>query len=201
MHRIVLGGLIATGLAMAGPATATTPEHEDITALIESIRTATARFQDVNVALAEGYIPEPSGECVRADAHGMPTELGSMGIHYLRPDLLGITVTEPRVEGTGIHTDFHSPGILLYEPQDDGSLVLVGVENLVFEQAWAAAGHTQPPSLAGRSWDAMADDPATAADEAHGFAPHYDQHVWLRENAHGNLEPFNPAVNCKQRHM
>lgn len=62
-----------------------------------------------------------------------------------------------------------NPSILLYEPQADGSLVLVGVENLVFEKAWRAAGNTKPPSFAGRSWDYMKNDPNTPGDEAHGF--------------------------------
>ncbi|MDW7745057.1 hypothetical protein [Halomonas sp.] len=119
-----------------------------------------------------------------------------MGIHYLRPDLLGLTVTAPRVDGTGTHTDFMNPAILLYEPQANGSLVLVGVENLVFRKAWEAAGHGAPPTLAGRSWDYMVDDPDTPTEEAHHFEPHYDQHVWFRDNANGNLEPFNPAVAC-----
>ncbi|QTF91498.1 hypothetical protein, partial [Halomonas sp. BM-2019] len=136
---------------------------------IQMIQAAVERFADVNVALAEGYIPDPSGECVKAGEHGLPPELGQMGIHYLRPDLLGITATEPRVNGTGTHTDFLEPAILLYEPQADGSLVLVGVENLVFAQAWEAAGHTEPPNFLGRSWDYMADDPAIPGDQAHGF--------------------------------
>jgi hypothetical protein len=76
--------------------------------------------------------------------------------------------------------------------------VLVGIENLIFEQAWKAAGNTEPPVLNGRSWDHMADDPATPGDEAHGFTPHWDQHVWLwRESPAGTLMPFNAAVTCE----
>jgi hypothetical protein len=163
---------------------------------IAAIREATARFADVTVALAEGYIPDPSGHCVSAAAEGLPPELGGMGIHYLRPDLLGIPATEPRFDGAGLHTDFATPSILLYEPQEDGSLRLVGVENLVFEAAWRAAGNTEPPSFLGRTWDYMADDPATPGDEAHGFMPHWDQHVWFVENPTGNLMPFNPDITC-----
>ena len=96
------------------------------------------------------------------------------------------------------HTDFLDPAILLYEPQSDGSMVLVGVENLVFQKAWAEAGNDGPPTFAGRTWDAMADDPKTEIDEAHEFQPHYDQHVWtLRDNPKGNLAPFNPNVTCE----
>jgi hypothetical protein len=169
----------------------------DTAAAVEAVRKATERFADVNVALAEGYIPDPSGHCVTAADEGLPAELGGMGIHYLRPDLLQITATEPRVDGTGIHTDFETPSILLYEPQADGSLKLVGAESLVFRKAWEEAGNTEPPVFAGRTWDAMADDPATEPDEAHGFEPHYDQHVWFVGDPARALEPFNPAVTCE----
>lgn len=171
-------------------------EENDVAAMIEAIRAATQRFEDVNVALAEGYVPDPSGHCITAEMEGLPAELGSMGIHYLHPDLLGLMASDPRVDGNGIHTDFNNPSVLLYEPQEDGSMVLVGIENLVFRKAWEEAGNTEPPHFAGRSWNYMADDPETEVDEAHGFEPHYDQHVWLRDNGTPHLEPFNPLVSC-----
>src|SRR5690606_25975530 len=96
---------------------------------------------------------------------GLPAERGAMGVHYFRPDLLGISgPPNPRVDGNGIHTDFLNPGVLLYEPQPDGSMVLVGVENLVFAAAWAAAGNTEPPTFHGVAFDYMIDDPATEID-------------------------------------
>lgn len=166
---------------------------------LDAVRQAAARYSDVSAALAAGYIEDPSGMCVTAAMEGLPAEEGAMGIHFLRPDVLGLLPMEEgkRVNGTGTHTDFLDPAILLYEPQEDGSLVLVGVENLVFQKAWKEAGHDAAPTYLGRSWDAMADDPATTTDEAHGFEPHFDQHVWIfRDNPRGTLEPFNPAVTC-----
>jgi hypothetical protein len=161
-------------------------------------RAATERFRDVNVALAEGYMPEPTNTCETATNMGAPAALGAMGIHYVRPDLLGITAPpNPRVNGNGTHTDFTRPGILIYEPQADGSLQLVAIENLVFAAAWHAAGNAERPSVHGRPWDRMADDPATPIDEAHGFEPHYDQHIWLyRDNPNGIYAPYNPNVSC-----
>jgi hypothetical protein len=165
---------------------------------LDDVRAATDRFRDVAVALAEGYIPDPMGMCVTAEMEGQPAEAGAMGIHYLRPDLLQITAVEPRVDGTGTHTDFEQPAVLIYEPQADGSLELVAVENLVFKRAWHAAGHTAPPSFHGVPYDHMEDDPATEVDEAHGFEAHYDRHVWIyRENPNGVFAPFNPAVTCR----
>jgi hypothetical protein len=165
---------------------------------LTEVRQATERFRDVNVALAEGYIRDPFDLCETAAMMGRPASDGAMGIHYFRPDLLGITAPpSPRVDGVGMHTDFRTPSILIYEPQADGSLELVAVENLVFAAAWRAAGHTEPPTFHGVPYDAMADDPNTVLDEAHMFEPHFDRHVWIyRENPNGVFTPFNPAVTC-----
>ena len=185
--------ILALLLGVAAPAAAQSEPS------LAEIRAATERFRNVDVALAEGYVREPSNTCETAAAMGRPAALGAMGIHFVRPDLLGITAPpNPRVDGTGIHTDWTRPAILIYEPQGDGSLSLVAVENLVFQAAWRAAGNEAPPRLHGRQWDSMADDPATEMDEAHGFAPHFDQHVWLyRDNPRGTYEQFNPNVTCR----
>jgi hypothetical protein len=167
---------------------------------LDALREATAKYQDIEVALAEGYI-SPDGMCVSAAAEGLPAELGGMGIHYIHPGLLQITGTDPRVNGNSTYTDWSQPAILIYEPQADGTLELVAVENLVFEAAWLDAGggpNAEELVINGRAWDHMADDPATPGDEAHGFMPHFDQHVWLfRDNPLGVLMPFNPNVTCE----
>lgn len=165
---------------------------------LQEVREATLRFADVNAALAEGYIRDPGDHCEVATMMGRPEAEGAMGIHYFRPDLLGISAPpNPRVDGNGTHTDFRQPAVLLYEPQEDGSLALIGVENLVFKAAWEAAGNTEPPRFHGVPYDRMEDDPSTALDEAHNFAPHYDRHVWVhRDNPNGVFAPFNPMATC-----
>lgn len=189
-------GMVLSVVGLACLASAATAS-EELASAVEEVRAATERFNDVELALAEGYIPDPGGHCVTAEAEGLPADWGGMGIHYLHPGLLGITATSPRVDGTGTHTDFSRPAILLYEPQADGSLALVGAENLVFKEAWEAAGNTEPPTFAGRSWDAMVDDPETPGDEAHGFTAHYDQHIYFRgEDASAAVMPFHPGVTC-----
>lgn len=190
--RLVLAAL---GLAFLSVELASA---EELTKAIAKVRAATERFKDVKVALAEGYAPDPAGHCVTAASEGLSAELGGMGIHYLRPDLLGITATAPRVDGTGVHADFDKPSILLYEPQADGTLALRGAENLVFKKAWQAAGNANPPVFAGRDWDSMEDDPNTPGDEAHGFEAHYDQHVYfVGDNPKAAVLPFHPAVTCE----
>jgi hypothetical protein len=166
---------------------------------LDAIRAATAKFKDVKVALAEGYVAPPGEACEGASDMGRPAELGAMGIHFFRPDLLGIkSPPNPRVAGDGTHTDFLKPAILIYEPTADGGLELVAVENLVFKKAWHAAGNSARPSFHGRLYEEMADDPDTPVDEAHMFEPHYDRHVWLyRDNPNGVFAPYNPKVSCK----
>lgn len=169
---------------------------------LNELRANVEKYKDISVAIADGYISPDNEHCVSAAAEGLPADLGAMGIHYVHPAILRITATEPRVDGTSTYTDWSQPSVLIYEPQTDGSMELVAVENLVFEAAWLASGNAEGPMLNGRRWDHMADDPATAGDEAHGFMPHYDQHVWLfRENPMGDLMPFNPAVTCEHKKM
>jgi hypothetical protein len=165
---------------------------------LAEVRSATERFRDVKAALAEGYVRDPGDLCDSAEVMGRPASFGAMGVHYFRPDLLGITAPpSPRVNGVGTHTDFRQPSILIYEPQADGSLQLVAVENLVFAEAWRASGRSAPPTFHGVPYDTMRDDPGTAIDEAHMFEPHFDRHVWLyRDNRNGVFAQFNPAVTC-----
>ncbi len=192
-----LAAASASALLLANPAP--DPAGTPAEPTLQQVRAATERFQDVKVALAEGYVRDPTDTCDTADMMGKPAALGAMGIHFFRPDLLGISAPpNPRVDGNGTHTDFSKPAILIYEPQADGSLQLVAVENLVFQKSWHAAGNTKPPSFHGVEWDTMQDDPATEIDEAHMFEPHYDRHVWLyRDNPKGMFAQFNPNVSCK----
>lgn len=187
MKRTAITALLAAFVPMAAMA---------VDVDLDAMRASVEKYKDINVALADGYIT-PDNHCVSAAGEGLPPELGAMGIHYIHPAMLKITATEPRVNGDSTHTDWSQPSVLIYEPQTDGSLELVAVENLVFEAAWNAAATGEELVLNGRGWDHMADDPNTPGDEAHGFMPHFDQHVWLfRENPMGTLMPFNPNVTC-----
>ncbi|HEU4829338.1 MAG TPA: hypothetical protein VFT04_09085 [Gemmatimonadales bacterium] len=166
---------------------------------LDEVRQLTRRYLSADSALADGYVRDPSNTCESSELMGLPAEVGVMGIHFFRPDLLGITgPPNPKVNGTGTHTDFRKPAVLIYEPQADGSLQLVAVENLVFIESWEAAGHTAPPVFQGHVYNRMVDDPATPVDEAHHFESHYDLHVWLyKENPAGMFAQFNPAGTCK----
>lgn len=164
---------------------------------LDEVRSIAAKYRDVKVAIAEGYTTD--NKCVTAEMLGLPASMGTMGLHYVRRDVLGLP-DKPvgRVRGTGTHTDFRKPAMLVYEPRPDGSLQLVAVENLVFASAWhRTAGQKEPPKFHGRTYPLLKDDPATKVDEAHGWEPHYEQHLWVfRDNPNGAYAPLNPKVTC-----
>ena len=146
-------------------------------------------YKSVAYAMSQGYV------------QGSPCEthptLGAMGYHYVNPRLLGLTApVNGRVNGTGTYAGVNPPGVLLYAPDGQGGLKLIGIELLVFAEAWNAANN-HPPMYRGRAFNYMADNPATPRDEAHGFMPHYDLHIWLFEhNPSGLYAQWNPAVSC-----
>lgn len=203
---IAAAGLIGVTLPTAtrahdtsGQSAATLLGAEAVAAEIEKVRLATQKYEDVKVALAEGYVPAPPGDCVTAAKEGLPPAWGGMGIHYINPKMLKIKGAQPRVHGDATHTDFMNPSILLYEPRADGTLKLVGVENLVFLHAWQRAGNQAAPTFAGRHYDTMADSTSTDHDEAHHFEPHMDQHIYFAKSAdpRDQLKPFHPSVTCE----
>ena len=202
----LLSSLVLWGIAAATTVACTQTASDDASTLpaslisnpeIDTIRTATERFRDLDVALKDGYILDPMNLCFAAPMEGYPKQLGSQGVHYFRPDMLGITETTLPIKGTGTHTDYTRPGVLLYEPQADGGMELVAIENLVFADAWHATSKG-PPEFLGNQFYRMIDNPATAdVDEAHMFMPHYELHMWLyRENPNGMFAQFNPNVTC-----
>jgi hypothetical protein len=89
--------------------------------LADSVRTANDRFQDVAVAMSEGYMPMP---CVSGPAGG------AMGVHYVNGDLIKDDAV-----------DVAHPEAVMYEPGPDGRMTLVGVEYITFKGPAALEGH------------------------------------------------------------
>jgi hypothetical protein len=135
------------------------------------VRRALEKYQDVIVALREGY--RSAVLCVQ-DEHG-----AGMGIHFVNVGLMGPNPDPMR------------PQILLYEPVG-GKLQLIGAEWFI-PLATGVKGH---PSLFGQPFDGpMEGHPPTQPPELH----HYDLHVWLfKPNAAGLFKGFNPSVKCPQ---
>ena len=67
-------GAIVISCAVVGFATQASAQSldEDIAAA----KAASEKYQDVNVALAEGFVPDPSGHCIPAGAEGLPPDWG-----------------------------------------------------------------------------------------------------------------------------
>jgi hypothetical protein len=153
-----------TGTALAS--TASGVEQKDSLAVVRQV---TAKYHDVGAALADGYVP--ASDCVAGPA-------GTMGIHYLKPALLGQPV------------DLRHPALLLYVPGDDGP-ELVGVEYFKADADQDLTTDDDRPSLLGQEFDGPM--------EGHGggMPRHYDLHVWVwQHNPAGMFAEFNPAVSC-----
>ena len=144
---------------------------------LAEVRAATAKYHQVEAALADGYVN--TGECVASPA-------GGMGVHFVNPALMGA----PTPTGDGAFTPTR-PEVLVYEPQRDGALRLVAVEYLIWRAPWDAAHPGVGPSFAGKPFD------ESFGEHAHGLPDHYELHAWLwRHNPSGMFAPWNPKVSC-----
>jgi hypothetical protein len=159
----------------SGPATADYsdrhwhPRHQ-LPPLVQLVRDATARFKDVQGAVAEGYQP---GACV-SSPNG-----GAMGVHYINGSLLGDGALDPT-----------RPEALIYEPLPGGRLRLVGVEYITFYEAWHASNEAAP-TLSGHQLN------YTGSPNRYGIPAFYELHVWAwKRNPSGTFADWNPRVTC-----
>src|SRR5258707_1141389 len=108
-----------TALAQDGHSHTPPSQNNDLTpdqkskssALLKKVRDATERFQNVEVAEAEGY--ELQFGCVSGDS------AGAMGLHYVNGDLVN--------KG---ELNLKRPQIVIYEQTPDGRLHLTGADYL-----------------------------------------------------------------------
>lgn len=158
----VLGLVLATVPAVAGAGSSD----------LARVRAATARFHNVDAALAAGYIPV--SPCTESPA-------GGMGFHYLNPALFDRTLEPTR------------PEALTYAPSPSGGLRLASVEYLIptLNQSLPPAPDPVHPSLFGVPFDG----PMPGHDP--GMPVHYDLHVWLwQHNPAGMFATWNPELDC-----
>jgi hypothetical protein len=130
---------------------------------LEELRRTTSPFNDFARAQASGYTTALTPCMSRAG-------LGAQGVHYAKAELINGSV------------GLLEPEVLLYEPQWDGSLRLLGVEYVVPFSAWTGQA---PPTLLGESF---------RRNEEFGV---WALHVWLfRENPSGIFADWNPSASC-----
>jgi len=86
--------------------------------------------------------------------------------------------------------DATRPEIVLYEPQPNGRLRLIGADYLVLADAWNAK-HTSPPELMGQLFHFF-DSP-----NRFGLPPFYTLHVWAwKESPTGTFVNWHANVSC-----
>jgi hypothetical protein len=172
--------LLATGgqptFAAQSPQNAS-EEKTDTSPLIEKVRAATARFKDINVAIAEGWVQ--GTPCVSGP------DTGAMGVHFVQP---------ARIAAGVLQAD--KPEALIYEPLADGAFRLVGVEFIVLANVWQKqhpAGDT--PALEGDLLNYV------SAPNRYGLPAFYELHVWAwQRNPKGTFADWNTAVSCDKLH-
>src|SRR4029450_6614266 len=104
-----------------------------------------------------------------------------MGIHYVRGDLVG--------DGT---IDALRPEAVIYEPQGDGYMQLVGSETGLMKAAWDPS-HRGAPSLFGEQFKTI------DAGNRYGLPAFYELHAWVwQHNELGQFQDWNPKVKCPQ---
>jgi hypothetical protein len=154
--------------------------------ILADIRSATAKYHDLDAAVADGYQLDP--HCVEHP------DLGAMGHH---------AVNMSRIIPAVVPSE---PGVLVYEPMKNGKYRLVAAEFLVPAEPWDAA-NSGPPMLGDEEFDDHREI-IWVEDEfgelvpvnAKGGPPfpHYQLHVWVwKNNPNGMYVPFNPKVRCQ----
>lgn len=144
---------------------------------LAEVRRATAPYHRVAVAEDAGYSLFVDAADVACIEH---PSAGAMGLHHAN----GALVEDPAVDAS-------APEVLLYAPDRDGRLRLTGVEHVVLQSAWHAAGHGGPPVLYGQRFSAV------GADNRYGLPPYYALHAWVWEhNPSGTFADWNPRVDC-----
>lgn len=135
--------------------------------LVEIVRNATQQYQDVNNAT--GFTPVLG--CVSGSDHG------AMGIHYVNFNLLNGPI------------DPTHPQALIYEPQTNGELKLVGVEFIILASALPP---NSAPEVAGHLMNYI-DSP-----NRYGIpVPFFELHVWAwRDSPLGPFVDWNNHVTC-----
>ena len=140
--------------------------------LVDKVRAATRRYKDINVAIAEGWVP--ATPCVSGP------NSGAMGVHYVLPERVGDAVLSANV-----------PEALIYEPIPGGRLRLVGVEFIMLAEIWNTANPDAQPALDGHLLNLVGEP------NRYRLPSFYELHVWAWErNPEGNFADWNSSVTC-----
>jgi len=178
--EITMRSLLTKFLQVLCACSALTPlaafAHEEPTPLIDKVRVATARFLNINVALAEGFVP--ATPCVSGP------DAGAMGVHLVFPARLDVIALDPA-----------QPEALIYEPMASGAMRLVGVEFIVKQSVWEAGN--PPPAVPNVDGNLMN---LVGFPNRFGLPAFYELHVWAWEqNPKGSYADWNTNVTCSHQ--
>jgi hypothetical protein len=148
-----------------------TPISPEVSRLIADVREGTAGFRDFEGVEDAGY-----GKFLDCFLNN---EIGGMGQHYVNGDLVGDDVLDPML-----------PEALVYEPTEDGDMILVAFEYLVFADQWDPENTgREAPVLFDREFHLKTNIPETP--------PVWTLHLWLwTSNPGGVFADYNPLVFC-----
>lgn len=139
---------------------------------LATIRSATAKYHQQQVAFAEGF--QPVFECI-----DHPTD-GAMGYHY------GLF---SRFDATLV---LDQPEVLVYAPDKEGQQKLAAVEYIIPAAAWTAS---EPPTFLGKTLQRK------NTVGPHTVDPYWELHVWVwRHNKTDMFADWNPQVSCAHAH-
>ncbi|MFC9292912.1 hypothetical protein ACFTWH_05895 [Streptomyces sp. NPDC057011] len=167
--------LVLTTAASLALAPAATPASHDDPGRAAADRAltyrATARYQQHDNAVRDGYVPDKY--CV-ADRAGS----GALGYPHFN-------------HAYDNSLDPAKPAALFYEDDGHGGKRLVGVQWLVYDRDQNLATDDDRPALLGVPFT------GPRPGNFRGQPIHYALHLWLwKKNPRGEFETFNPAVKC-----
>lgn len=143
----------------------------ELSRLVADVRHATAGFRDFDGVEDAGY-----GKFLDCFVNN---EVGGMGQHYVNGDLVGDDVLDPM-----------KPEALVYEPTEDGDMILVAFEYLVFADQW-------DPANSGREAPVLFDQEMHLKTNIPDTPPVWTLHLWLwTDNPDGLFSDYNPIVFC-----
>lgn len=152
----------------------------DLQRQLAQVRAATAKFHDVDAAVAAGYQlgwVNGSGTRIVAGCVSHPAGAGAMGYHYFNAELM-----------RDDSTDALRPEVLVYAPTDEGGRELVAVEWVVRGPQSNPPGPSRVPSVLGMDMHVLAPPPGPAF---------YLMHAWVwAPNPDGMFADWNPRVSC-----
>jgi hypothetical protein len=151
--------------SMNTPGLVITSSHSTA-AVVRAVTAASARYHSVKQAENAGY--EMDAHCVYVPG------VGGMGHHFVNMDLI-----DPEYNPL-------MPEALMYEPDKNGNMKLIGVEYIVIN-----VGQDRP-HFGDHPFDIEGAPPLEAQN-----IPHWSLHVWLwKDNPAGMFTPMNPDVSC-----